>query len=682
LIISYFKNKSVIRLIFYLFFFGFIQNLNASTLFLTEKKEIYDLRGYAEYSNNHLPIIDLLEFNEQACKHIRNIKPDTFSIHWFKFNVINNSQDSTWYLSFGGINEEVELHILDESGKFTIKKCGNMIPFSKKEIKNGRSEFIELNLIPQKKYSVFAKITNRSDFSKKYLISDLISFQLYSKSTYNECFSNLNIFVAFMVGGFIVILIYNYLLSITLKNLSFKYYLISNLALICYIVYKYGLISDYFYTDNTFFQDKSFLYYFIAVLTVSYVQFGRNYLQTKKFLPLLDKLIITTIVLQIVFCIWMFCFDYIIGRTFYLFFVIVSNFILLLSSFYIYKNGEKYVIYFIVADTFLIIVSALYVYCLIDTVTSETIFIIQLEKLFLISILIELMVYSFGIISNYRAKEKSIIEEKLIKESQKQEEIHVKNYELEILVRERTKKLRKAYRDLMNLNFELDTFVYRAAHDIRGPIATILGLCNLAVIEKDITKIHHYLFLMNNSTKNAEQRLKKILSINEIKSRHIKPKYFALKDFSEELFELISETETTEKIQIEFIHKPDEVLFSEKNLIQLILSNLISNSIRYSQQKAGFDSYCKINFEKNEKGYLFKVSDNGNGIEESTKDRIFEMFFRASENAKGTGLGLFIAKIAAKKLKGDITLVSWERGNTVFEVFIPYSLDKNLEKKI
>jgi signal transduction histidine kinase len=89
----------------------------------------------------------------------------------------------------------------------------------------------------------------------------------------------------------------------------------------------------------------------------------------------------------------------------------------------------------------------------------------------------------------------------------------------------------------------------------------------------------------------------------------------------------------------------------------VILDNLISNSIKY-YDKNKTDSFINISATENEGFINLTVEDNGIGISEEHHNRIFDMFYRATNHVKGTGLGLSIVKAALEKMGGSISLAS------------------------
>jgi signal transduction histidine kinase len=81
--------------------------------------------------------------------------------------------------------------------------------------------------------------------------------------------------------------------------------------------------------------------------------------------------------------------------------------------------------------------------------------------------------------------------------------------------------------------------------------------------------------------------------------------------------------------------------------------------------------WIKVKLAADEKDYRVIVEDNGIGISEEIKGRIFEMFYRGTELSKGSGLGLYIAKSALKKIQGDVIFNSQVKTETIFEISFP-----------
>jgi signal transduction histidine kinase len=112
----------------------------------------------------------------------------------------------------------------------------------------------------------------------------------------------------------------------------------------------------------------------------------------------------------------------------------------------------------------------------------------------------------------------------------------------------------------------------------------------------------------------------------------------------------------------------DVELHSEWTLLNAIVQNLIENGIKYSRDKS---PYVKVTVNQEDGHVVICVEDNGVGINESHQSRIFDMFYRATHNSGGSGLGLYILKRSVDRLEGAVDLESREGVGSTFRVKIP-----------
>jgi signal transduction histidine kinase len=97
------------------------------------------------------------------------------------------------------------------------------------------------------------------------------------------------------------------------------------------------------------------------------------------------------------------------------------------------------------------------------------------------------------------------------------------------------------------------------------------------------------------------------------------------------------------------------------------LSNLISNALKYKNRNAE-ECFLEITFRKQEGKHLIQIKDNGIGISKENQAKVFDMFFRATLQSTGSGLGLYIVKETVEKLGGTIAVDSVPDQSTAFIV--------------
>ncbi len=246
------------------------------------------------------------------------------------------------------------------------------------------------------------------------------------------------------------------------------------------------------------------------------------------------------------------------------------------------------------------------------------------------------------------------------------------NARLNALVDKRTEQLRLAYAEVVELNKELDIFAYRTAHDIRGPVARLLGLCELVLpIEIKHPEVERYMRLIYNEAKNMDFMLLRFLEVNHIK--HVRGGDEPL-DLSEVIWGIYKDMlnkglEGAEITRLQVSIPPDLRVKAQPKLLEIVLKNLLMNSINF---KAPKDAWVELKARVDGNYLRLSVLDNGQGVAPEVAPRIFEMFYRGSTSSKGLGLGLYAAQLAVHKMGGSVRLVHSQPGNTEFLVILPY----------
>jgi len=255
-------------------------------------------------------------------------------------------------------------------------------------------------------------------------------------------------------------------------------------------------------------------------------------------------------------------------------------------------------------------------------------------------------------------QQKEDIEAKNTIISKQNEELKNTNHLLENRVKERTTSLERAYEELLKINRELDNFTYRAAHDIRGPLSRLIGLC--VVAEMDLQgdeKALNYIDMLKAEAHNTQNVLGKLVRVYEVKSANMRITSFSLLDL---IHQAIQQTvnmypHNLDKIQIKIDPAITNIKTDQYLLLHCIV-NLVENAVIYSKESNDLILIEAVMSGKNK--IAIKITDEGLGINPEVMPKIFDMFYRGTERSKGTGLGLYITQIAIHKLDGDIEVFS------------------------
>ena len=238
-------------------------------------------------------------------------------------------------------------------------------------------------------------------------------------------------------------------------------------------------------------------------------------------------------------------------------------------------------------------------------------------------------------------------------------------YDTRKLLFQRNEELNKAYN-------ELDRLVYSTAHDITGPLSNILGL--LDIIRSDSENSDEYLDLIEKTTKKLQIIARDVLSFHRNKRTGLRLQSVNMEALIHSVLEDHQYYQNIESLKFNLEIEQDFPLNSDRTRIRFILNNLISNAIKY-QDPTKADNWVNIRFKNTKDKGILTVEDNGVGIAKELLPKIFGIYFRASNQSTGTGIGLYITTEAANLIDGKVEAESEKGVGTTFTVSIP-----NLEK--
>lgn len=224
--------------------------------------------------------------------------------------------------------------------------------------------------------------------------------------------------------------------------------------------------------------------------------------------------------------------------------------------------------------------------------------------------------------------------------------------------------------ELHKINMELDRFVYSASHDMRAPLSTMLGLLNLARKTNEPAEIAGYHQMMFERIRTMDGFIKDITNYSRNARLDLNLTRVNVQSLVAEIYRSFIFLANEAQIRFKMSIPADLEIVTDKERLTIVLNNIVSNAIKYHDENKQ-DRYIEIYANVNENEFTIAVEDNGIGVMPEFKDRIFEMFFRASERSVGSGLGLYIGRETVQKLGGTISFTSQEGVGTAFLVSIP-----------
>jgi signal transduction histidine kinase len=275
---------------------------------------------------------------------------------------------------------------------------------------------------------------------------------------------------------------------------------------------------------------------------------------------------------------------------------------------------------------------------------------------------------------------------------QAQNELSHINENLEATVAARTESLQRA-------NSELQTYAYIVSHDLRAPLVNIMGFteeldrasgvfrsylsrtdANPAdpdaklAIEAVETDIPEALGFIRSSMRRMDNLINQILVMARAGNRELRRERIKLGDLVEEMLATLRHRLDEDDIAVDMADNLPDVQ-SDRLALQQIVGNLLDNAIKYmDREKAG---RIEIRGWRHGMSVTLEISDNGRGIADGDRERIFELFRRSGrQDRPGDGVGLAHVRALTRRLGGDVRVQSTFGEGTTFQVTVAADLEK------
>lgn len=224
--------------------------------------------------------------------------------------------------------------------------------------------------------------------------------------------------------------------------------------------------------------------------------------------------------------------------------------------------------------------------------------------------------------------------------------------------------------NLVETNKDLETFIYKASHDLRGPLVSIIGLTDACREEIGHGSGKPYMEMIGQAIRKLDYTLTSLVQSMSIKKTQLLNDAI---DFNELIPEVLSQLQHYEgfsRMNISINVKITQLFSSSRFILQSILQNLFENAIKYRNVNA-LRPELNISVEERNNEVVICCEDNGMGIDRELHEKVFEMYFRGTEMASGSGLGLYLVKNGIDRLGGRITVESKRGVGSKFSVHLP-----------
>ena len=220
-----------------------------------------------------------------------------------------------------------------------------------------------------------------------------------------------------------------------------------------------------------------------------------------------------------------------------------------------------------------------------------------------------------------------------------------------------------------------EDFLQNASHELKTPITSIRGYAETIQYKSADEKIRDFAGAVLRNVGRMERLIEDMTTISSLESGvfPFNPENLSLEQFMHSIEELVTGTlkQKSQNLSVH-IELKNPVINADPLLMEHLLLNLIVNASRYSPENTEIRVFIRPHSGNQ---VLFSVEDEGPGVEEEYRDKIFERFFRVDRNRSrsqgGTGLGLSIVRQIARLHGGSVSVENRPGGGSAFRAIIP-----------
>jgi signal transduction histidine kinase len=573
--------------------------------------------------------------NKRLFIHNPNVKQD----NWYRMKITNNNDElSEWILvSYFYSVDEIDVLVVDSLGRMEKQIFRDTMSVYSREIQHKQPSF-PITIRPHETKTIYIRIKNESTYE--------YSFGIFSHFHFFTRYFREYLLVGLFYGLMLFVLIYTFINYLFFRDNVILIYIFFILSQTVHMLFRDGnglFIFPNFWEYADLIKNLS-----RASISVFILLYALSFLKIKRSSPTF-RLVAFFIAARIVYAAIIRENTTVITFHFELFAILISTGL----SIKAFINKDKDSKYMMVG---LSLMSVSYFIFYLSVVWFST-----LGNL-------GFFIMYFGIAGESIFTTLALTEryKRIQMENFKKDEI---SQELERTVAERTELITMQNKLLEEQSIELNSFLYSASHDLTGPIKSIEGLINLAIIDPkaDMKELYG---MMREKLTTLENNVIDLNSISIIKDKGKNLREIIFSVIHGEVTKYYSKLIDANNVSVHLNSNIEKPFKDDYFTIKIIYHHLLGNAVKFSD--ANKESFVKISIMEKNKHIHMVFEDNGIGIDEAILPKIFNMFFRGNDTLKNdTGLGLYIVQLAVKKLNGEIKVKSVLGKGTTFTVIFP-----------
>lgn len=216
-------------------------------------------------------------------------------------------------------------------------------------------------------------------------------------------------------------------------------------------------------------------------------------------------------------------------------------------------------------------------------------------------------------------------------------------------------------------NNDLETFIYKTNHDLRGPIARSIGLANLARFEDINDTSREYFHKIQGELESLDNILIQMSESLYLKNEPISLSQVNIENLVSGSLRDYQSANSNHNIILD--NSSEETILTDKKTIQIVLDKLFDNAFKFSNGSNKPKILVEIRNKNN--GVEISVQNNGIKLRNDHFEKIFQPFYKANTELNGKGLGLYFARLGVTKINGSISFTNTRNGNTQVSLWLP-----------
>jgi signal transduction histidine kinase len=586
--------------------------------------------------------------------------------------------------------DSVEIFTQNSTGGWSSVVMGDLMPYRQRVVKT-RTYVVPLFLQDTLVHTLIVRVNTESSMQVPMILRHSLQF--------TEAMTRTEIGYGIFFGVMLALALYNGFLYISLRSLYYAFYTVYILVGTLYLSVLNGYALQYICSDS-----PRFVNYLnvgaIGLIIFSLSLFAREFLRTKRFVPVMAKALLVTMAGGLGVTLAGIVVPYRIGVQVGVIVNFVTIVLVVISGALVWKRGNSSARYFFIAVSFFLLGNITLVLKTIGAVPSNAF----TNHIVEIGLAVEGLLFAFALAERYR-------QFRIEREEAQQEALrieHTAKMQLEGKVQERTVELEAINGEmrrqmvilkdqaieiemtnvelqeknllLEGLNRDKNEFLGVAAHDLKNPLQTII--MSASMIRRYAERMsdeqrNDTLDRIEETSRRMHDIIEKLLDANAIESGNI--------EFHTESVMLVREVQSllqdyepkaaAKNITL-YLSSEDKDLcaLADKYRFVQVVENLLSNAIKFSPQDKNI--YVRITSEAAHAHNLrLDIQDEGPGLTDEDKNKLFGKFVRLSARPTGgehsTGLGLSIVKKLVEAMNGEIWCVSEQGKGATFSVRLP-----------